>query len=254
MGHKVGTMTCKKHTSFSEKDRAMLYDLLERGESIPLLRKDYLPISSSPKKRCCDSGLVILSCFLIIGSIIGLYLLLEQDQKLKFNVPFFMVERSVLNFATPTKLLLGIGQKTSLETSTANAIVIQNTRFPQCFSKEMCTEIIKSLIALGVPVQQNFLIGGDGHVYEILGWDLNGSNDPNMLTVGFMGDFTNQIPPKLMFDVAKALISESIRRKRLNADYNVFGIRNSSLIVPDGEAMYENLALWPRWKNVIVKS
>lgn len=52
-----------------------------------------------------------------------------------------------------------------------------------------------------------------------------------------------------MFDVAKALISESIRRHRLNSDYNVFGMRNNSVV--DGEAMYQHLAEWPRWKNVI---
>lgn len=124
-------------------------------------------------------------------------------------------------------------------------------------------------------MQQNFLIGGDGHVYEVLGWDHPSKLEEfiqkrSMITVGFMGscnfkcpflleinefffhfpgDFSNQTPPKLMFDVAKALISESIRRHRLNSDYNVFGMRNNSVV--DGEAMYQHLAEWPRWKNVI---
>lgn len=57
------------------------------------------------------------------------------------------------------------------------------------------------------------------------------------------------MPPKLMFDVANALISESIRRRRLNSNYNVFGMRNNS--VTDGEALYQQLADWPHWKSVI---
>lgn len=52
-----------------------------------------------------------------------------------------------------------------------------------------------------------------------------------------------------MFDVAKALISESIRRRRLNASYSMFGIRKNSGM--DGEALYQQLADWPHWKNVI---
>lgn len=52
-----------------------------------------------------------------------------------------------------------------------------------------------------------------------------------------------------MFDVAKALISESIRRRRLNASYSMFGMRNNSGM--DGEALYQQLADWPHWKNVI---
>lgn len=108
-----------------------------------------------------------------------------------------MVERSVLNYAGPTALLLASGAST-IPMENANGVIFLNTRFPQCFTKQMCTEIIKSLIGLGVPVQQNFLIGGDGHVYEVLGWDHPSKLEESiqkrsMITVGFMGEFTSII-------------------------------------------------------------
>lgn len=183
-----------------------------------------------------------------------------------------MIERSVLNYEDPiTRRLLLTPPAPS--TSPNNGVMFLNTRFPQCFTKQMCTEIIKSLMGLGVPVQHNFLIGGDGHVYEVLGWDYPSKFDEyvenrNVITVGFMGaltkrfkihesneifnytgDFTYHSPPKLMFDVAKALISESIRRRRLDSNYNVFGMRNNSGL--DGEALYQALADWPHWDSVI---
>lgn len=70
MGHKVGTMAC--HTSVSGTNID-----IERGESTPLLKKhyDYKPTLG---KQAWDPKCVILSCFLIIGSFIGLYLLIEQ--------------------------------------------------------------------------------------------------------------------------------------------------------------------------------
>lgn len=211
MGHRVGTMACHPSDSGIHID-------IERGESTPLLKKhyDYKPTIG---KQAWDPKCVILSCFLIVGSFIGLYLLFEQgivhillhlccllycfnplllEQTLKFNVPFFMVERSVLNFASPTSLLLRSGQAaTPMEN--ASGVIILNTRFPQCFTKQMCTEIIKSLISLGVPVQQNFLIGGDGHVYEVLGWDHPSKLEEfiqkrSMITVGFMGSSTFRCP------------------------------------------------------------
>lgn len=105
-----------------------------------------------------------------------------------------MIERSVLNYAAPRAFLLNAALSTT-SINYANGIVFLNTRFPSCSTKQMCTEIIKSLIGLGVSMQQlNFLIGGDGHVYEMSGWDYPSKleetfQEEKVITVGFMGQF-----------------------------------------------------------------
>uniref|UniRef100_A0A336MVC2 CSON007311 protein n=2 Tax=Culicoides sonorensis TaxID=179676 RepID=A0A336MVC2_CULSO len=251
MGHKVGYIACKKLDS-SEMSG---FDIdIERGESTPLIPKSYKKSSITLKQKC-DSSFVLLSCILVIGTIIGFYLLLQQGQKLKFNVPFFLIERSFLVDNINSRIPETFFNSSSLASlQHATNIVFLNTHFPQCDTKKRCIEIIKSLVNLGVPVHHNFLIGGDGHVYEMLGWDhLDMSieyDDKNLLTVGFMGDFTHEPPPSLMFDVAKALISESIRRRKLNTNYNVFGLRKEPNVM-DGDAMYQRLAIWPHWNSVI---
>lgn len=74
MGHKFGYIVCKKNTAsdFSGVDID-----LERGESTPLLNKYHQEPMMSGKQRC-DSSFILLSCILIVGSLIGLYLLFEQ--------------------------------------------------------------------------------------------------------------------------------------------------------------------------------
>lgn len=105
-----------------------------------------------------------------------------------------MIERSVLDYAGPGPMLLNAAAPSTTTTiDNANGIIFLNTRFPQCFTKRTCTEIIKSLINLGVEMQHNFLIGGDGHVYEVLGWDYPSKLEEmikkrRMITVGFMGN------------------------------------------------------------------
>lgn len=74
MGHKVGTMACK----------SSVYIDIDQPESTPLLLKKNYQAISTPKKTC-DSSIILLSCFLIVGSLIGLYLLLEQGANYIFT-------------------------------------------------------------------------------------------------------------------------------------------------------------------------
>lgn len=73
MGHKVGAMACRSYIT----DHVSVNIDIERGETTPLLikQKDYQVIS---EKLRWDAKLILLSCFLIVGSFIGLYLLFEQ--------------------------------------------------------------------------------------------------------------------------------------------------------------------------------
>ena len=95
----------------------------------------------------------------------------------------------------------------------------------------------------------NFLIGGDGKTYELRGWNyLSGFNDlpfnNESIHVGLIGDFTFIEPRKHQVEEVNALISESIRRRKLSPDFKVLGARGSKL---DGLKMFEQLETLEGW-------
>lgn len=98
----------------------------------------------------------------------------------------------------------------------------------------------------------NFLIGGDGKTYEVRGWKYISAFDKipfnnESLTVGLIGDFTIIEPVDIQIHEVKALISESIRRKKLSSNYKIHGAR---LHERDGHKMFKifrTLSQWAGW-------
>lgn len=98
----------------------------------------------------------------------------------------------------------------------------------------------------------NFLVGGDGKTYELRGWKFQSGFDGipfnhKSITVGLIGDFTIKEPVAIQVHEVNALISESVRRKKLSADYKIHGAR---LHEKDGLKMFKifrKFAQWAGW-------
>lgn len=98
----------------------------------------------------------------------------------------------------------------------------------------------------------NFLIGGDGKTYEVRGWKYISAFDDipfnsKSLTVGLIGDFTLKDPADIQVHEVKALISESVRRRKLLSNYKIHGAR---LHEKDGHKMFKifkTLTQWAGW-------
>lgn len=62
----------------------------------------------------------------------------------------------------------------------------------------------------------NFVIGGDGRVYETRGWDRLRRGDANYgdrsVAIALMGGFQNRGPSPLMLDAARRLIACGVKR------------------------------------------
>lgn len=95
----------------------------------------------------------------------------------------------------------------------------------------------------------NFLIGGDGKTYEIRGWNyLSGFNEMNYneqsFVVALIGDFTYNKPSDYQIKEVEALISESVRRRKLSSNYQILGFQKSKR---DGHEMFKKLRLLDGW-------
>lgn len=114
----------------------------------------------------------------------------------------------------------------------------------------------KSIIENQIDIPFNFLVGEDGQTYEGRGW-VHESGFSNIttrncsITIGVMGDFTHHPPSKKLLEETKSLISESIRRQRLLADYRIYGVRNRTVSERDGKALFETISNWMKWDSVI---
>lgn len=99
-------------------------------------------------------------------------------------------------------------------------------------------------------------MGEDGQTYEGRGW-LHESGFSNIkprnttITVGVMGDFTHHPPSPQLLEETKSLINESIRRRRLVANYSIFGVRNRTISNRDANALFDVISKWIKWDSIL---
>lgn len=99
----------------------------------------------------------------------------------------------------------------------------------------------------------NFLVGGDGVIYEGRGWDFVGAHtkgqNAQSIGIAFIGTFDKTPAEQTQIDAAQALIAEGVRLNVIGADYKVFGQRQFISQSP-GDKLYQVLQKWPQWQKL----
>lgn len=67
---------------------------------------------------------------------------------------------------------------------------------------------------------------------------------------GHVGEFTKKPPPSMQLDELKALLFEANRRRKLMANYKVYGVRRLTKSRGDGAALFAKLGKWPQWRTL----
>ena len=102
-------------------------------------------------------------------------------------------------------------------------------------------------------IAYNFLVGGDGAVYEGRGWDAQGAHtkgfNVDSICIAFIGTFIKTVPTEGQLNVAKLIIAEGVRRKKLVEDYRLYGARQFIGTESPGKALYEIIQKWPHWSG-----
>uniref|UniRef100_A0A182T8X8 Peptidoglycan recognition protein family domain-containing protein n=1 Tax=Anopheles maculatus TaxID=74869 RepID=A0A182T8X8_9DIPT len=138
------------------------------------------------------SLMVALLVFLLLGVVIGVYLLLLTIQRpWPVSHPFFLVERPAW-WQYPVAL-----EAATLDKQAVTDVIVVDTGSAGCLDQESCVRFLQNIeqscwSARGDHIPYNFLIGGDGVTYEARGWksqhgfeDLPGRN--TTLVVGMIG-------------------------------------------------------------------
>ncbi|CAN8031698.1 unnamed protein product, partial [Ixodes persulcatus] len=88
----------------------------------------------------------------------------------------------------------------------------------------------------------NFLIGGNGLVFEGRGWDYVGAHtvgfNNKSVSLGFVGDYSDKVPNIEMLQAALRLIECGIKLVKISDGYTLHGQRDANCRKCPGEVFY----------------
>lgn len=100
----------------------------------------------------------------------------------------------------------------------------------------------------------NFIVAGDGKVYEGRGFGLQGSHAPNYnrrsIGIVFLGNFESSAPSAQMLQNAKDLIALAQQGGHLRSDYTLLGHRQTKATACPGTALYNEIKTWSHWRDI----
>lgn len=136
-------------------------------------------------------------------------------------------------------------------------VIVHHTVTPTCSNEKTCSEMIKSIQNFHMEnlefhdIGYNFLIGGDGKVYEGVGWHKVGAHtygyNTRSLGVALIGDFTETLPTSEQLQATKDLLACGVELGELDARYKLLGGRQVGSTLSPGLKLYREISKWPNF-------
>ncbi|XP_020715823.1 peptidoglycan-recognition protein LC isoform X1 [Ceratitis capitata] len=143
----------------------------------------------------------------------------------------------------------------------AQRVIIAHTASTSCENKLQCDARAQSVQAFHIhsngwgDIGYNFLVGGNGLVYEGRGWNNVGAHtkgyNRGSICIAFIGTFNAELPTENDLKAAQLLIDEGLRLGALSKDYRLYGARQLSPTESPGKALYNIIMKWPHWASRI---
>ncbi|CAB3360563.1 Hypothetical predicted protein [Cloeon dipterum] len=136
-------------------------------------------------------------------------------------------------------------------------VVIHHGASGSCSTQAGCSDIVRSYQDQHMDVNgwsdigYNFIVGGDGNVYEGRSWDKVGAHAPgyNSQSIGicFIGTFTSSTPASSAINAAQQLIACGVGQGNVAGAYSLIGHRQAVTTECPGDALYAEIQGWPNW-------
>ncbi|GFY73297.1 peptidoglycan recognition protein, partial [Trichonephila inaurata madagascariensis] len=102
-------------------------------------------------------------------------------------------------------------------------------------------------------IAYNFLVGGDGNVYEGRGWFHTGSHAVNYNTIAlglsFMGNFNKDKPNEAMLNATLNLIKCGVKKGYFSPTREIHGHRDVACTESPGNHLYAVIRNWEFFKG-----
>ncbi|KAG5866185.1 hypothetical protein JTB14_030311 [Gonioctena quinquepunctata] len=131
-------------------------------------------------------------------------------------------------------------------------VIIKHSAGRNCERFPDCASIVSDLQSLsaqkGWPdIYCNFLIGGDGNIYEGRGWGVQPQERENTVDIVFIGSFDiDEITP-FMLHAAQVLIEDGIQKNFLSDDYIVVAHNQTKNTMSPGQNVFAAIKKWPHY-------
>lgn len=164
--------------------------------------------------------------------------------------------------------------------SNLSYVVIHHTAGTYCSTKTACSQQMRNMQnyhmdSLGwADIGYNFLIGGDGQVYEGRGWNTLGAHatswNSKSIGISFMGNYNSEcceteylapfyqindfnssadnVPTTAQIAAAKALLADAVSRGQIKSNYILYGHRQVGSTECPGNNLYAEIKKWSNWR------
>nr|XP_029722033.1 peptidoglycan-recognition protein LC-like isoform X5 [Aedes albopictus] len=140
-----------------------------------------------------------------------------------------------------------------------NRVIIAHTATENCQTQSSCVYRMRLIQDQHMDINDfgdigyNFVIGGDGNVYEGRGWlyvgaFLRGQNSKSE-GIAFIGDYNHIQPTEQQMAVLDALLENGTRSGYLTDDFKLYGARQWQATESPGIKLYERLKKHKRWSD-----
>ncbi|KAH8296152.1 hypothetical protein KR054_002347, partial [Drosophila jambulina] len=229
-------------TSYGSFSSVQVHEDCDVSESTPLLAatgSTSSSNSSSLTKDCLNwrSVGLLLMCASSLG--LAVYLLWRQTQVPDLGYRLSLIEHDIWSDMDLR------GRGTLLDSRKVATVFFTHTASEGCLDD--CPGLLLRLQRSRVEeLPYNFLIAGDCQTFEARGWGYESSYPGDLpqnssLVMAFVGNFSRRPPSHCQLSSAQALILESLKRGRLQADYQLY------VLDTDAEAVQRELEHWPRY-------
>ncbi|XP_011314862.1 peptidoglycan recognition protein [Fopius arisanus] len=139
-------------------------------------------------------------------------------------------------------------------------VIIHHTVTPECETFAACSGRIRNIQDYHMDelnwqdIGFSFFIGGDGNVYEGVGWNKEGAHtygyNKKSVGIAFIGSYQREEPSQKMVDAAHKLIACGKEQLMVRPDVKVLGASQVTGTVSPGKKLYEKIQSWPEWASV----
>lgn len=140
-------------------------------------------------------------------------------------------------------------------------VIIAHTATESCETKGKCVFHVRFIQNFHMEsrgwddIAYNFLVGGDGMVYEGRGWDNQGAHtkgyNKDSICIAFIGSYEDKLPKNISITAALLLIEEGVKLNKVKKDYKLYGARQLNGLESPGKKFYEVIKTWPHWTDKV---
>lgn len=106
-------------------------------------------------------------------------------------------------------------------------------------------------------IKYNFMVGGDGAIYEGRGWNFEcedfGNYNEASISISFIGKFIEVLPTQGQLNATHELIKEGVRIGKLAKDYVLYGHCQVVDTLSPGRALYRLIKTWDHWQKLSIQ-